>query len=106
MKSNEILFKTILSQHISEKSSILIEKNNRITLKVSKYANKRDIKNAILNLFRVKVLDVKTLLTKKKSKKYRNILGYRKNFKKAYITIEKGYNLDLIDNKDFKPNKN
>lgn len=94
----EHLLKIIRIPHISEKTSIKLEKFNTIVLKVSKYATKMDIKNAVCILFSVEVIKVNVLITSRKSKRLKNnSIGYRCNWKKAYVFLKPGSKIDLTN---------
>lgn len=63
--------------------------------KVTLQANKPGIKKAIEDVFEVKVKAVNTLIQKGKQKMTRGRVGFRKDFKKAYVTLETGYSINL-----------
>ncbi|QCI21799.1 50S ribosomal protein L23 [Buchnera aphidicola (Hyadaphis tataricae)] len=94
----ERLLKILLAPHVSEKSSISAEKRNTIVLKVLKNATKYEIKCAVKKIFDVEVDNVKTLKVKGKKKRQSNRIVQKSDWKKAYIKIKKGYNLDFIGN--------
>ncbi|WP_295164107.1 50S ribosomal protein L23 [uncultured Buchnera sp.] len=96
MISEERLLKILLSPHISEKSSISMEKFNTVVLKVSRNATKNEIKSAVQNLFNIEVDSVKTICVKGKKKRQSNRVVYRSDWKKAYIKVKKGQNLDFM----------
>ncbi|AEO08291.1 50S ribosomal protein L23 [Buchnera aphidicola] len=98
MISEERLLKILLSPHISEKASTSIEKFNTIVLKVLNNSTKYEIKCAIKKIFNVEVDSIRTLKIKGKKKRQSNRIIQRSNWKKAYIKIKKGYNLDFIGN--------
>jgi|GEM_PF-736839 len=81
--------------HNSEKSYFQIEKYNTYVFKVHKKATKKEIKIFMNKIFGVEVYKIKTLIVKGKIKKYKKYLGFSKNWKKAYVSIKQGYNLDL-----------
>ncbi len=62
---------------------------------VQSTANKSDIKKAVENLFDVKVKSVNTLIKKGKKKVFRGRVGKQSDIKKAMVTLESGYNIDL-----------
>ncbi|QJC29129.1 50S ribosomal protein L23 [Enterobacteriaceae endosymbiont of Plateumaris rustica] len=93
-------FKILQSPHISEKSSLAIEKTNTFTIKVLKKATKKDIKIAIQKIFNVKIKNINTLIVKGKTKKNKKHIYHRSNWKKAYISLEKGQNIDFNTNKN------
>ncbi|MGC9420813.1 MAG: 50S ribosomal protein L23, partial [Rhodovulum sp.] len=74
---------------ITEKATMASEAN-AVVFEVAMDANKPAIKEAIESLFGVKVKAVNTTITKGKTKRFRGILGRRKDVKKAYVTLEEG----------------
>ena len=58
-------------------------------------SNKPSIKEAVESLFDVKVKAVNTTITKGKSKRFRGMLGKRRDVKKAYVTLEEGNTIDV-----------
>ena len=58
-------------------------------------ASKSDIKKAVEELFKVKVKDVNTLISKGKTKRFKGRIGRRKNIKKAYVILEDGNTIDV-----------
>ena len=93
--NNETIFKTLLGPHISEKAAIAAESSNQVIFKVAKTATKREVKAAIEQLFKVDVLDVRTVTTKGKTKRTRHGLGKRSDWKKAYVRLAEGQEIDL-----------
>lgn len=79
---------------ITEKSTMASE-NGAVVFEVSMDANKPQIKEAVENLFGVKVKAVNTTITKGKQKRFRGQLGKRKDVKKAYVTLEEGNTIDV-----------
>ena len=86
----------IISPHISEKTTGLSEKNQQITFKVRFDSNKTQIKKAVEKLFDVKVSSVKTLSVKGKKKRTGTRIGKTKSWKKAYITLAEGQDIDFM----------
>ncbi|MFP3014241.1 MAG: 50S ribosomal protein L23 [Arsenophonus sp.] len=97
MIHEERILKVVRAPHVSEKASATMEKNNTIVLKVSKYATKAEIKIAVKKLFEVKVKDINTLLVKGKTKRHGKKIGRRNDWKKSYVILKKGQNLNLIN---------
>ena len=87
-------YDVIVSPVITEKATRILE-NNQVIFKVSKNATKREIKNAIEALFKVKVDRVNTINIKGKQKMFRGMKGKRKDFKKAIISLSEGQSIDL-----------
>ncbi|BFI91131.1 50S ribosomal protein L23 [Enterobacterales bacterium endosymbiont of Anomoneura mori] len=99
MLNKEKLINIIYNMHLSDKTSYFIKNNKTIVLKVINNCNKSEIKKSIQKLFNVKVLSVKTLLTKKKKRRInKNNFSYTKIWKKAYVILKKNYNLNSINN--------
>ena len=96
MMHEERLLKVILGPHISEKSTLLAENQNTVVLKVAKDASKLEIKKAAEKLFDVQVSSVRTLVCKGKTKRHGSRFGRRSDWKKAYVTLAQGSNLDLV----------
>ena len=90
------LMTVILEPHVSEKSSIVADKNNQFVFKVAPAANKTDIKDAVEMLFDVKVTGVTVLNVNGKKKSNRFGLGQRKNWRKAYVTLEQGQDISFL----------
>jgi large subunit ribosomal protein L23 len=79
---------------VTEKATILSEQNKTV-FKVHSGANKRSIKKNIEKLFKVTVLKVNILNTKKKTKIKQGKLSTKTGYKKAIITLKKGQSIDL-----------
>ncbi len=92
----ERLYTLIRSPLISEKSMRVAERANQYVFKVDLNATKQEVKQAVEQLFSVKVLAVQTLRTMGKSKKTRNTIGKRSDVKKAYVTLAADQSLDLM----------
>ena len=94
----ERLLTIVLGPHISEKSSIISEKNNQVTFRVARDATKPEIKQAIESLFNVEVKDVQVMNVKGKRKRSaRGIYRTRPTWKKAYVRLEQGHEIDFAD---------
>jgi len=87
-------YDSVLSPIITEKSTILAE-NNQVLFEVPVTATKTDIKEAVEELFKVKVTAVNTLRLKGKTKRFRGIAGRRKDIKKAIVTLKDGDHIDI-----------
>lgn len=95
MIREERRFKILRAPHVSEKASKAMEESNTLVLKVVKDATKKEIKTAVEKLFEVQVNHVNTLIVKGKIKRRNQRIGRRNDWKKAYVTLAKGQNLDL-----------
>jgi len=82
---------------ITEKTSIQKESFNQLSFEVEPWANRIEIKRAIEKIFNVKVASVKTLHVKGKIKQRGRIVGKRKDWKKAIVTLLPGERIDFFD---------
>ena len=80
------LYDVIRKPIVTEKATLASE-NGAVAFEVSIDSNKSLIKEAVEALFGVKVKAVNTLITKGKQKRFRGVLGKRKDIKKAYVTL-------------------
>jgi large subunit ribosomal protein L23 len=86
----------IQTASLTEKSTLMSEKQNKYVFRVNPRANKIEIKNAIERLFQKKVLDVNTCNYAGKEKRVRGPVGRRSRWKKAIVTLKEGEKIDLI----------
>ena len=82
---------------ITEKTSIQKETSNQITFEVDPRANRIEIKRAVENIFNVNVAGVRTMQVKGKVKRRGRIVGKRKNWKKAVVTLMPGQRIDFFE---------
>jgi len=86
---NEKLFTLIKSPIVTEKSARIGESLKQVVFKVDLSANKREIKKAVEELFKVEVTKVTTSIMKGKKKRNRNGLHKKSDYKKAFVTLSK-----------------
>ena len=79
---------------ITEKATMASE-NGAVVFEVSIDSNKPQIKEAVEALFGVKVKAVNTSITKGKQKRFKGVLGRRRDVKKAFVTLEDGNTIDV-----------
>jgi large subunit ribosomal protein L23 len=91
----ERIFQILLTPHISEKSALLGDDAGQAVFQVAKDAKKAEIKAAVEQLFDVKVANVRTVNMKGKSKRMGLRHGRRSDWKKAYVSLEQGHEIDL-----------
>ena len=94
--SAERMYQVIRAPHITEKATMLSEKNTFV-FKVAPDATKPEIKAAIEGLFKVKVTGVNTLITKGKTKRFKGRPGVRSDVKKALVTLAEGQSIDFTN---------
>ena len=83
----------IIAPIFTEKSGNQLAKQNSYSFKVSKIANKIEIKNAIEKIFSVVVNDVNTMNYRGKIKRMGRYSGKRADWKKAVVTLKEGYKI-------------
>ena len=82
---------------ITEKSNDLLEKENKYTFKVALEANKVEIKQAIEEIYNVKVLDVNTVRVLPKHRRVGKYDGFRSAYKKAIVKLATGEKIDAFN---------
>ena len=94
--NQERLIQILLAPHTSEKSHRVAERYNQIVFKVARDATKPEIKDAVELLFKVKVTGVTVLNVKGKRKRFGALAGRRSDWKKAYVSLEAGHEIDFL----------
>jgi len=92
----ERLYTVLLEPHFSEKVSILGEQSNQYGFKVATDATKEEIKEAVEELFKVSVERVSTVNVKGKVKRTARGNSRGKNWKKAYVRVAEGQEIDFM----------
>ncbi|MCW8827328.1 MAG: 50S ribosomal protein L23 [Gammaproteobacteria bacterium] len=90
------LMQVLLAPHISEKSASAADQSNQYVFKVTTDSNKAEIKGAVELMFKVDVEDVKVVNVKGKVKRHGQRLGKRSDWKKAYIRLKQGQEIDFV----------
>jgi len=94
--NQERIMSILLAPHVSEKASFAADRGEFV-FKVAKTATKPEIKKAVELMFEVKVENVTTLIAKGKTKRTGQISGRRSDWKKAYVSLEEGQDIDFSD---------
>ena len=94
--NEERMYTILLEPHISEKVSILGDRVNQYAFKVAKDATKAEIREAVQKLFKVDVEKVTTANVKGKVKRTMRGETRKKNWKKAYVTVADGQEIDYM----------
>jgi large subunit ribosomal protein L23 len=92
----ERIYAVLLEPHISEKVSILGDSSNQYGFRVARDATKAEIKAAVEQLFDVTVENVSTLNVKGKLKRHTHGTSRRKSWKKAYVRVAAGQEIDFM----------
>ena len=94
MISEARLLKILIAPVVTEKSTEAAQKSTFV-FKVANDATKEEIKAAVQMLFNVSVLNVRTLNVMGKSRRTVHGMGKRSDWKKAYVTLPEGTNIDV-----------
>ena len=93
--NQERVYKVLLGPHVSEKATLLADGKSQFVFKVAVDATKLEVKKAVETLFDVKVANVNTLNVKGKTKRTARGLGRRNDWKKAYVALLPGQDIDF-----------
>ena len=93
--NQERVFNVLLGPHVSEKSAAATEMANQYAFRVPRDATKPEIRAAVEQLFKVKVSSVRVLNVKGKVKLNKTGVAKRSDWKKAYVRLESGQDIDF-----------
>jgi len=93
--SQEYFMKVLVSPHMSEKAAFAKE-NGQYVFQVIKSATKPDIKAAVELMFKTKVESVRIVNVKTKPKRFGQIQGRSKAWKKAYVKLQEGQSIEFV----------
>ena len=93
--TSERLLQVLLAPQISEKSTYVADKHDQVIFKVARDATKPEIKAAVEMLFKVEVQSVQVLNVKGKTKRFGRFIGRRDHWKKAYVCLKPGQEIDF-----------
>jgi large subunit ribosomal protein L23 len=82
---------------ITEKATLLREIQNAVAFEVDRRANKKQIQDAVEKLFKVKVVDVRTINIPGKPKRRGLVVGRRAGWKKAIVTLRQGDRIEIFE---------
>jgi len=91
------LYDVLVGPLLTEKGAAMKENENKVLFRVSRQANKIEIKKAVEEIFKVKVDFVSTINCKGKKKRMGKYEGRRADWKKAIITLKEGEKLEIIE---------
>jgi large subunit ribosomal protein L23 len=94
--NNERLYSVLLAPIVSEKSTMLAEKNNQVAFRVLPSATKQEVKAAVEKLFKVEVESVSILNRKGKTKRSGRFTGTRGSVRKAYVSLKAGQEINFL----------
>ena len=93
--NQERIFQILLAPHVSEKSTLLADEKNQHVFRVANDASRSEVKQAVEELFKVKVDKVRILNVKGKTKRFGGRVGKRSAIRKAYVTLHAGNDIDF-----------
>jgi len=93
--NNERLSRVLLTPVVSEKSAVVADSVRQYVFKVLTDATKREIAGAVEKMFDVRVEKVQVVRVKGKQKRFGRLRGRRSDWKKAYVKLQPGYDIQM-----------
>ena len=93
--NNERMSKILVGPVVSEKSTRAADMNRQFVFKVLRDASKPEIRKAVEKMFGVTVTQVQVANVKGKIKRFGQSMGRRSDWKKAYVTLAEGSDIDF-----------
>jgi large subunit ribosomal protein L23 len=93
--NQEKLMNVLLGPHVSEKAARIGEKHRQVVFRVRRDARKDEVRRAVEKMFEVKVADVQIVNVQGKSKRFGARVGRRGDWKKAYVRLAPGSEINL-----------
>jgi large subunit ribosomal protein L23 len=97
--NQERLMQVLLAPVVSEKSTFVADKNEQVIFRVAPDATKPEIKAAVELLFKVQVKSVQVANVKGKEKRFGRFVGRRRHWKKAYVCLKPGQEINFAAGK-------
>ncbi|MDR1424456.1 MAG: 50S ribosomal protein L23 [Azoarcus sp.] len=94
--NQERLLQVLLAPQISEKATRVADKHDQVVFRVASDATKPEVKAAVEALFKVEVESVQVLNVKGKEKRRGRITGVRKGWKKAFVGLKPGQEINFV----------
>lgn len=91
------MYRIIKRALITEKSTIVRDEKNKYIFEVDRKANKINIGKAVEKLFNVKVSNVHVMNVRGKKKRVGRIIGQKRSWKKAIVTLEPGNRIEIFE---------
>jgi len=91
------LMKILLAPIVSEKSTMIADKNEQVAFRVASDATKVEVKAAVDLLFKVQVESVQVLNIKGKVKRFGRSIGRRSDVRKAYVSLKPGQEINFAE---------
>jgi large subunit ribosomal protein L23 len=93
--SNERLMTVLLAPVVSEKGTFIADKHNQVVFRVMQNATKPEVKAAVELMFKTQVESVQISNVKGKKKRFGTHAGRRRNWKKAYVSLKPGQEINF-----------
>jgi len=93
MKYQDVVLRPI----VTEKSTVSRELSNVVTLAVNPTANKQQIRDAVQQIWKVEVLEVRTIQMQGKKKRVGRFIGRKAKWKKAMVTLAEGQSIEFFE---------
>ena len=94
--NEERIYTVLLGPHVSEKATLAADDDRQFVFRVARDANKLEIKKSVEKIFDVKVKNVRTVNVKGKTKRFGQTFGKRPDWKKAYVALHEGFDIEFI----------
>ena len=94
--NQERLMKVLVAPIVSEKSTRLADAHRQFAFKVMTDASKPEVRKAVELMFDVKVDNVQIANVRGKTKRFGKSQGKRSDWKKAYVTLAEGHDIDFM----------
>ena len=91
------LMQVLLAPQVSEKATYVADKNEQVVFRVVSDATKPEVKAAVELLFKVSVDSVQICNVKGKQKRFGRFTGSRKGWKKAYVCLKPGQEINFVE---------
>lgn len=95
--SQERIYQVLRAPQVSEKATLMAERNNQIVFLIAPDATKSEVKAAVETIFKVTVKSVQVLNTKGKSKRFGRSFGRRSDVRKAYVSLGAGQEINFAE---------
>lgn len=92
----ERLMSVVLGPHLSEKGTSAADRDRQVVLRVRRDSSKEEIRRAVELLFDVKVSGVQVVNVRGKVKRFGRMLGRRQDWKKAYVSLGEGSDINFM----------
>ncbi|HVL58395.1 MAG TPA: 50S ribosomal protein L23 [Burkholderiaceae bacterium] len=91
------LMQVLLEPVVSEKSTMMADRNRQYAFRVLQGASKDEVRSAVEMLFKVEVESVQMLNTRGKTKRFGRSIGRRRNTRKAYVSLKEGQEINFAE---------